>query len=305
MKRMRIFLICICALLLSSCSFLPASETGTGFSLYYLNEDLDQLVTKSFKPTAVETEAMIDEVIVQQSVVPEKQGLHSLLPEGVAIRGRQLEGTTLTLDLSEGYRNMETGRAILVRGGLVREFLQIAGVERVAFSVAGEPLTDSYGREIGLLSNESFVENSARTINAYQSVTMTLYFTDSTGTVLLPESRKAYYISSEPLEKAVVEEILKGSRQTGHYPTYGSGSRILSVITQDDVCYVNFDKSVLSAAATVSEEVQIYSIVNSLADTCGIKEVQFSVDGDSSSVFRENMSLGVSYTRNEALVERG
>ena len=305
MKRLLLILISIGAMLMAGCSFPTSRGTESGFLMYYLNQDLDQLETKAYVPSSADTEALIGEIIEQQRAAVPDQKLQRLLPDEVMIQGYRYEGGTLTLDFNDAYRTMVTGREVLCRGGLVREFLQIIGVERLAFTVAGEPLTDSYGSEIGMMTNESFVENSARTINAYQSVTMTLYFTDSTGTVLYPESRKAYYISSEPLEKAVVQEIMKGPRQTGHYATYGSGSRILSVITQDDVCYVNFDSSVLSAAVNVTEEVQIYSIVNALADTCGIKEVQFSVDGDSSSVFRENMSLGVPYTKNESLVRAG
>ncbi len=304
-RRLFIPLVFICVLLLSSCGLLPNPVSESGFFLYYLNDELDQLETESYTPTASETEAMIAEIILQQNTAPGDKELRSLLPDSVSIQSYQLNGTTLTLDFSNAYNDMVIGREMLVRGGLVREFLQIAGVERVIFTVSGQPLTDSYGNEIGMMSNESFVENSAETINSYQSVTMMLYFADSTGTRLLPESRKVYYTSSEPLEKAVVEEITSGPRLSGHYPTYLSDSSVLSVIVQDDVCYVNFDSSVLSSTISVSEEVQIYSIVNSLADTCGIKQVQFSVNGDSSSVFRKDINLGVPYIREESLVDRG
>lgn len=304
-RRILCILIIAGLLPLGACGVLSSEIQESGFSQYYLNEELDQLVTEPYTPEETETDALIEDMIIQQSFVPEGKKLVRLLPEDVQIQGYLLDKNILTLDFNSNYRNMATGREMLVRGGLVREFLQIDGVERVQFTIEGAGLKDSHGNDIGVMTNESFVENSAETINAYQSVTMTLYFTDPSGTRLLPESRKVYYISSEPMERAVVEELLKGPRMPGHYSTFSTDSRILSVITQDNICYVNFDSSVVSSSQAVSEEAQIYSIVNSITDTCGVQAVQFSIDGDSNRMFRESMSLGSQYTKNESLVDRG
>ena len=155
------------------------------------------------------------------------------------------------------------------------------------------------------MTTDSFVENSAETINAYQSAVMTLYFTDLTGTKLIPETRKVYYTSSEPLERAVVEELFKGPRVTGSMATFGTDIHILSVITQDDICYVNLDSSSvrITAAPDVSEEVQIYAIVNSLTDTCGVSKVQITLDGETNTVFRKTVRLSEPFSRKDSLIE--
>ena len=292
------------ALLFVACGNPGKGTVSTGgFVLYYLNAEATELEAVSYALQSSDTEGMIEEVIARQKDEPAEAGKLRLLPDGVEIIGHKTEGTTLTLDFSAGFSDSAPERALLVRGGIVREFLQIAGVERVIFTVAGEELTDSYGNAIGPMTTDSFVENSAKTINSYQSATMTLYFTDVTGTKLVIEPRKVYYIGSESLERAVLGELMKGPKLTGHYATFGTDNHVLSVITQDDVCYVNFDTESLSSVLSVSEEVQIYSIVNSLADTCGIEKVQFSVDGDSTGVFRESMSLSEQYTKKETLID--
>ena len=272
--------------------------------MYYLNAEMNQFATSAYVPTGKSTDALVQEVLAKQLEPAPEMDMQSLLPEGVSVKSYMLDGTTLQLNFDKTYNGIPTGREVLCRGGLVRQFLQVAGVDRVAFYVEDEPLKDSYGKEVGPMTNESFVENSASTINAYQSANMTLYFTDSTGTKLLPESRRAYYISSEPLEWAVVEEIEKGPRLAGRYATYSAGSNVLSVITQDGVCYVNLETKGVASPLNVAEDVQIYSIVNSLIDTCGVSKVQFSIDGDSNIVFREKISLTEQFTKNEDLIAR-
>ena len=302
------FFICIpvlLALLLGACGLQGQPEAEDGFFLYYLNEDQNRLETFAYEPVATETVELIDELITLQGSDLQNGNLYSLLPEGVTITGSTLDEKTLILDFSAAYKKMPIGREALVRGGLVREFLQIDGVDAVVFTVKGNGLTDSHGNGVGSMTTNSFVENSAETINAYQSAVMTLYFTDLTGTKLIPETRKVYYTSSEPLERAVVEELFKGPRVTGSMATFGTDIHILSVITQDDICYVNLDSSSvrITAAPDVSEEVQIYAIVNSLTDTCGVSKVQITLDGETNTVFRKTVRLSEPFSRKDSLIE--
>ena len=185
----------------------------------------------------------------------------------------------------------------------MRTFVQVPGVRRLKLQVNGSPLLDSSGREVGALTRDSFVENSGKEINTYQSIAMKLYFTDESGSVLLPEERKVYYSSNVPLERAVVEEIVKGPKQDGHYPTLPAETNILSVTIQEGICYVNFDDSFTNSILSVQEEIPIYSIVNSLASVCHVNKVQFSINGSSSVTFRKNMKLDQLFEQNLKLVE--
>ena len=296
----------ILALFLGGCTLHEPLEAEHAFFLYYLNEAQDRLETVAFTPEAAETVPMIDELIAQQGSGSEDGKLFSLLPKDVKITGSVLDGTTLILDFSKKYTEMPIGREALVRGGIVREFLQVDGVDQIMFTVDGEALTDSSGNEIGAMTNDSFVENSAETINAYQSASMTLYFTNSAGTELIPETRKVYYISSEPLERAVVDELLRGPRMAGSSAVFGSEYTVLSVVTQDDTCYVNLNSSsagITSTTANAGEEVQIYALVNSLVDTCGVAQVQITLDGESNRMFRDKVSLSSPFTKKTELAE--
>ena len=293
------------AVFLGGCTLPAPLEAEHAFFLYYLNDEQDRLETVAYTPAAVETIPMIDELIARQGSGSEDGKLYSLLPKDVKITGSVLDGTTLILDFSPQYKEMPIGREALVRGGIVREFLQVDGVEQIMFTVDAEALTDSAGNEIGAMTNESFVENSAETINAYQSASMTLYFTDQSGTALIPETRKVYYISSEPLERAVVDELLRGPRMTGSSPVFGSEYTVLSVVTQDETCYVNLNSSSagITTASNAKEEVQIYAIVNSLVDTCSVKQVQITLDGESNRKIKKKVSLSSPFRKNTELLQ--
>lgn len=289
---------------LAGCDHLQGRQESQQFYLFYINKDLNRLEEIPYEPESVETEAMIGDLIAKQAVRPEEDGDYILLlPEGTTILGYELEDETMILNLSSSYASMSASREILARAGLVRTFVQVPGVRRLKLQLNGSPLLDSSGREVGAMTRDSFVENSGKEINTYQSIAMKLYFTDESGSVLLPEERKVYYSSNVPLERAVVEEIVKGPKQDGHYPTLPAETNILSVTIQEGICYVNFDDSFTNSILSVQEEIPIYSIVNSLASVCHVNKVQFSINGSSSVTFRKNMKLDQLFEQNLKLVE--
>lgn len=278
----------------AGCSEQSSSEQAQReYCMYYISEDGNQVVYEKYEPVSDNAAAMIQEFIYNQTEDPgtKKEEYHSLLPEGVTIQGSEWQDGMLHLDLSAGYSDMVFTREIVTRVGLVRTFTQIPGVEKVEILVDGEPLKDSQGTEIGFLSEDNFVENSGKEINTYQNITMMLYFANADGTKLVPEERNVNYSTNVPLERFVVEQLIKGPKEEGHYAVLPAETHILSVTISDDICYVNFDDSFQSSILNVREEIPIYSIVNSLTRVCKVREVQFSINGESDITFRDKIGL--------------
>ena len=65
------------------------------------------------------------------------------------------------------------------------------------------------------MTQETFVENSGKQINDYKYISMDLYFSDETGEKLKSENRALYYSSNVPLERVVVEQLIKGPQESG------------------------------------------------------------------------------------------
>lgn len=274
--------------------------------IYHIGENGTQLIEEEYEPAAEagDTEALIAEYAQTLSEQPKDSGEEAVLPERVSIEGTQLHEGILNVDLNQAYQTLTSGREILARCGIVRTFVQIPGVSRVKILVAGEPLTDSYGKEIGSMTADSFVENSGKEINTYQQITVTLYFAAEDGRELVPEERTFYYSTSVPLEREVVRQLAKGPEKSGRYAVLPAETNILNVAVSDGICYVNFDGSAQNAVPGVEAETAIYAIVNTLVSACKVENVQFSVNGESKVKFRDEIPLDRLYQWDGSYIEK-
>ena len=66
---------------------------------------------------------------------------------------------------------------------------------------------------------------------------------------------------------------------------------------------VNLDENFLSQTYTVTPEVTIFSITNSLVELTNVNKVQISINGDTSGTYREKYSFTTYFERNLDLVE--
>ena len=92
------------------------------------------------------------------------------------------------------------------------------------------------------MSLDSFLENTGKEIMAYQYKELNLYFTNEEGNQLVPEARQVYYNGNTPIEKVIVEQLLRGPGESGHYATLPSDTRIVGVSVADGIAYVNLGK---------------------------------------------------------------
>ena len=307
MKRLTAVLLTFCLLLpLSSCGSASDSADANSIQIYYLGSEGDELQSREYQITSTQdmsdTETVVAEAVAALIGDPNDEELTELLPDGVTMQNFSIKSGVVTVDFSKEYSSMDTSRNVLIRAAFVRTLTQIEGVRGVSFTVNRQPLTDSFGNEIGTMTANSFVEQSGENVNAYKRTTLTLYYTDSSGKVLIPETRQVYYNSNEPLEKVVVDEIIAGPEEAGNYPTLDPSTNVLSVIAQDGTCFVNFDKSVDNTVLNVEPETAIYSIVNSLMENCQVNAVQFSINGETNVKFRGMVSLDGQFTMNEDLI---
>ena len=116
-------------------------------------------------------------------------------------------------------------------------------------------------------------------------------FLDETGEKLKSENRALYYSSNVPLERVVVEQLIKGPQESGLLATIPPETKVLGVSVSDQICYVNLDGAFEQDLAQVQPETVVYSIVNTLTTVCDVKQVQISVNGDTKVTFRDTLEL--------------
>lgn len=299
----RLLAVLAALILLAGCSGNGETKAPSEYFMYYLSLEANKVVENACEPEASSGDEMIQEFVDRLNETPEGEDYQRLMPKDVKIDSYSLEDSTLILTIGGDYEQMERPREVLVRVGLVRAFTQISGVDRVQIVTENGELKDSAGNVIGAMTRESFVENAGSEINNYQYTTLTLYFANETGDKLVPETRSVYYSTSVPLERVVVEQLVKGPAEEGHYAVLPSDTNILSVTTSENIAYVNFDNTFMNGTMSVVQEIPIYALVNSITTNCPVQRVQFSIDGESDVTFRESMKLNQFYERDLSYLE--
>lgn len=305
MKKIITFLLAFSALLVfTGCTQNGQEEEESKYHVYYVDLEETQLEETPYEPEDESTEAMVKELLGNAIDIPTEDRMMQLIPDKVTVNTFDLTNGVLTVDFSGEYKEMGVTRELLTRAGMVKMFVQLDDIDSVRITVEGEELKDSKGTAIGPMDESSFVENAGEDINSYKFAELTLYFTNKAGDALIPESRKVYYNSSVTVEQVVVEQIVNGTKQDNLYNTLDPKTNILGVTTVDDICYINFDETFIDNALGIQESIPIYSLVNSLADSCQIKQVQISVNGESNMTFRETMNLDQFYEKNTDLIAK-
>ena len=80
------------------------------------------------------------------------------------------------------------------------------------------------------------------------------------------------YIIEDLFQKNVscLNSLRKGPMEEGHYATIPDSSLVLSVITADRICYINMNSTFRDETPEVGGNISIYSVVNSIIDSCDV-----------------------------------
>ena len=303
MRKLFIAAVSLLVLLLSvGCGKKQEKETAE-YQMYYLAVSEKSLVEQDYHPTEKNTESMVKEIAEKFMEPVTDLDYLQLLPEDVEILDCRYKEQRVEINFNDDYYQMKNTREILVRAGIVKAFTQIPGVTSVDIQVNGSPVLDSNGEVIGSLGQDSFIEHEGQNINTYLYTEQTLYFANQAGDKLVKEKVERHYSSNVPLEKMIVEWLIKGPDNSNARAAISPDTKILGVSIVEGVCYVNLDQTFLDQAMNVQEKIPIYSIVNSLMDACKIHGVQISVEGETKVTFRETMNLNHLYKADYTLVE--
>ena len=232
--------------------------------------------------------------------VPNDVDSQVALSDKVGYLGYRQEEQVLFLYFDAGYGsrvNMNPTREILCRAALAKTMTQIKGIDYISIYVADQPLLDSYGNPVGMVSGSDFVEGISD-INAYEKSQIKLFFTDETGERLVTENREVVHSINTSLERVIVEELIKGPAMTGHHRTLPEDTGLLNVSLNENICYINFDAAFLNNTLEVKEYIPVYSIVNSLSEISTVSKVQITVNGSQDVMFRDVISLNTQFERN-------
>lgn len=200
-----------------------------------------------------------------------------------------VDGSIAYVNFNDTYYDADLTTRTLRRAAVVRTLCQIEGIRGVGITVNYETVVDSDGQPIGVLTADSYLENDGAKINAYEKTVLRLYFTNAEGNKLIEVNEPVVYDSNISMEKLVVDSLIEGPDMrmvmSGICPTINPTTKNLNVTVKDGVCYVNLSSDFLSKTTNVSDEIVIYSIVNSLTNLANANKVQLMIDGETEVSF--------------------
>ena len=295
----------VMALVLGSVAFSGCGkkETESKYKIYYVNEEQGEVLAESFVPSEETTQTMLEEMT--EKLNKKNAEGHTLLPENIEIQSCVDDDGMIRVDFNQEYHDLNPVDEVLLRASIVKDYVQIPNIYLVTITAEGTPIVDSQGQEIGAMSLDSFLENTGKEIMAYQYKELNLYFTNKEGNQLVPEARQVYYNGNTPIEKVIVEQLLRGPGESGHYATLPSDTRIVGVSVADGIAYVNLGKQFVDEALPVDAQIPIYSIVNSLIDAGNVSQVQISINGDTSLLFKDKVDMNQLFQVNHELEKGG
>lgn len=295
----------VMALVLGSVAFSGCGkkETESKYKIYYVNEEQGEVLAEGFVPSEETTQTMLEEMT--EKLNKKNAEGHTLLPENIEIQSCVDDDGMIRVDFNQEYHDLNPVDEVLLRASIVKDYVQIPNIYLVTITAEGTPIVDSQGQEIGAMSLDSFLENTGKEIMAYQYKELNLYFTNEEGNQLVPEARQVYYNGNTSIEKVIVEQLLRGPGESGHYATLPSDTRIVGVSVADGIAYVNLGKQFVDEALPVDAQIPIYSIVNSLIDAGNVSQVQISINGDTSLLFKDKVDMNQLFQVNHELEKGG
>ncbi|MBR6396890.1 MAG: GerMN domain-containing protein [Lachnospiraceae bacterium] len=302
-----LLVLCILTMVLAGCGKNKTGQdiiTPDSYRIYCINNGITKVAYEVKEVKADSVTDYIDLLFKELKADPSDVTLRKAIPDEVTIRDYSLENGELTVNFESNYQLITGIEEILRRTAIVKTLTQIDGVDYVAFTAGGQPLMDSAGLPIGFMESGDFIDNTGGETNYLQTVTITLYFANEEGNGLVTSRHQVEFDGTISLENLVVRQLIAGPlpEETGMQSAMPHGTIINKVTKKDGICYLDLNGMFLEDLPGVTDEVVIYSIVNSLAEISGISKVQFMVNGEVQKKYRENIPFDGLFERNLDLV---
>lgn len=302
-KRSWIFLCVLLTLFsFSGCGETKSSsEDENGTIIFCLDQNEQSVVSRSVKLSATTKENKLTELLLYLRE-PGEEGMPAIkdsvrLPMVVAGNNG-----LVTLQFDESYTTVSGVREVLMRAAIVKTLCQMDFVDSVEFYVAGQPLMGLQNQPIGIMKEEDFIDNTGEDVNYLQYVYATVYYANKTGDKLVASNLKIPFSGSETEEQVILNRLFEGPTEETVRAVASNKVKVNSVSTKDGVCTVDLNARFLEGNEGCSEEVTVYSVVNTLIELPNIMSVQILIDGELS---KQVLSIDISkpLERNLSLIE--
>lgn len=302
MKKLISLLLCgaLTLNILTGCSF---GGSHAGKQIYYLSTDKTSITAVDYQYNSQDSRKQIKEALKMLSEETDDIDYVTTIPSSIEVSRWELSDGALSLFLVGDYESIDVYTEILVRAAIVKTLTQIEDVKNISIYVNNKPLVDSSGEAVGAMTADTFIEDFGQETDSLLSTELTLYFASADGMSLVEETRSVYYSSNVTIEKVVMEQLMKGPTKEGLLSAIPDSTKVNSIsVTENGVCIVNLDSNFETAMSGITENVTLYSIINSLTKLDNIKQVQILVNGSTPHLSNIDIDLSAPISRNEDII---
>ncbi len=272
-------------LIFSGCSLQKAKQgnADVNASVYYIQENTTALSEMKIS-VPLDSEKKMAEHLVEKLLTP-PDGMKSPLCRGTKLISVDIEDEIAKVNFTKEFSDFDDAAYSLAPAAVAKTLCSLDFISGVDILVEGEAALGMDGTPIGVIMESDVVDVTLS--GDTKEATVTLYFANDTAEGLTTERRDIKIPASSTLEKAVVEELIKGPKNAGSISIIPAETKVLSVETKNGVCFVNLSKEFVDKyqGGTAGEILTIYPVVNSLTELDGIGSVQFLIEGEKRETF--------------------
>jgi germination protein M len=301
MKKHLFILIAVSLMIfiLCACERDDKKTEGIPVDIYYIDTKTSGLVKEEYDMIGKDTNEQIAELLAKLKGEPKNLVYRSAMAANVTYTFTLNKDKSLTIDFNSAY-SQQTGVAeVLCRAVIVKTLTQIKGVDYIQFTVNGSPLVDSNGTFVGTLTADDFID-SMETSTTFR---VKLYFANRTGDKLIEYDSDIKYSGTSSIEEMVINQLINGPTELGLYDTIPEGTVLLNISKSEGICTVDFNEMFLEKLPNITEDVAIYSVVNTLVELPDIKKVQFTINSKTVKTYWENTAFDTMYERNLDIIQ--
>ncbi|WHH58429.1 GerMN domain-containing protein [Petroclostridium sp. X23] len=269
-------------------------------NLYFTDKENSKMLAETREIT-VEDSGKLAEVALQELLKgPVNIDMKKAIPDGTKLLDVKQEGTVMTVNFSSEYYQTGDVGEIVARFSIVNTLCDLPDIQKVNILIEGKPLIGSSGKQVGPIGKDDAVYNPAP-----DETSIILYFAGDQWEYLIPEKRVVSVKDNQPVERYVVEELIKGPKNDKLFATVPAHTKILSIETKEGICFVNLSSEFKDEheGGSTGEIMTVYSIVNSLTELKHISKVQFLIEGQKLESFKGHLIFNEPFERDKTLIK--
>lgn len=232
------------------------ADTGTGYNIYYINNDETKIKAFAYQLSSTTEDGIISECMEALAVSPDDKNYKAVIASSVKVQQYQYDkdSRTLTLYFSQEYEQLSRTSEMLVRTAIVKTMTQFGGIIDYVSEVSGSQ---------GHVKEARFC----------------LYFAAKDGSGLVRIYQTIHYPETESMAEVVVRTLMQGYPSDKYKPVVSQDTLLKSVSVNDGLCQLDFSKEFLNKIDGQDFRLNVYGIVNSLTELSDIQRVRITVDG--------------------------